>query len=181
MADPVDVLDYWIGELGPVGWYAGGDAIDAACRDRFAELWQAAAEGGLDHWVEGTVGTLGSNHQTVPPSAVAASNAFRLNCQGGASPHQRHAAKIAANTSTPVAASRLRHPASFSESFTIPTGLENGRQRIARSRVISVGERTPRSHVPTVLVRQSSRSAGCERVSAPVGSGRSNIRASLLA
>ena len=58
MADPVDVLEYWIEELGPKGWYAGGEAIDAACRDRFAELWQAAAEGGLDHWVEGTVGTL---------------------------------------------------------------------------------------------------------------------------
>jgi uncharacterized protein (DUF924 family) len=58
MADPVEVLDYWIGELGPEGWYAGGEAIDAECRRRFADLWQAAATGGLDHWVEGTVGTL---------------------------------------------------------------------------------------------------------------------------
>jgi len=58
MADPVGVLDYWIGDLGPEGWYAGGEAIDAECRRRFADLWQAAAEGGLDHWVDGTVGTL---------------------------------------------------------------------------------------------------------------------------
>ena len=58
MTDPVDVLDYWIGDLGPDGWYAGGDAIDAECRLRFHDLWQAAAEGGLDHWVDGTVGTL---------------------------------------------------------------------------------------------------------------------------
>ncbi|MCE2749587.1 MAG: DUF924 domain-containing protein [Rhodobacter sp.] len=58
MADPVEVLDYWIGELGPEGWYAGGAAIDAECRLRFLDLWQAAAGGGLDHWVDGTVGTL---------------------------------------------------------------------------------------------------------------------------
>ena len=58
MADPVEVLDYWIGELGPDGWYAGGAATDAECRLRFADLWQAAADGGLEHWVDGTVGTL---------------------------------------------------------------------------------------------------------------------------
>lgn len=58
MADPVEVLDYWIGELGPEGWYAGGEAIDADCRARFLDLWQAAADGGLEHWVDGTVGTL---------------------------------------------------------------------------------------------------------------------------
>ena len=58
MADPVEVLDFWLGDLGEEGWYAGGDAIDARCRDRFAEAVVAAREGGLDHWVDGTVGTL---------------------------------------------------------------------------------------------------------------------------
>lgn len=58
MADPVDVLDFWLGEIGPEGWYAGGDALDAACRARFVEVWQAALDGGLEHWVDGTVGTL---------------------------------------------------------------------------------------------------------------------------
>ena len=58
MSDPVEVLDFWLGELGPEGWYAGGPEIDAECRDRFLEVWQAAAEGGLEHWVDGTVGTL---------------------------------------------------------------------------------------------------------------------------
>lgn len=58
MADPVEVLDFWLGEIGPAGWYAGGEAIDSLCRDRFAELWQAAQDGGLEHWVEGTAGTL---------------------------------------------------------------------------------------------------------------------------
>jgi len=58
MADPVEVLDFWLHEIGPKGWYAGGAEIDSACRDRFADLWQAAHDGGLEHWVEGTVGTL---------------------------------------------------------------------------------------------------------------------------
>lgn len=58
MADPVEVLDFWLGEVGPDGWYTGGEVIDAQCRDRFADLWQAAHDGGLEHWVEGAVGTL---------------------------------------------------------------------------------------------------------------------------
>lgn len=57
MSDPVEVLDFWLGEIGPDGWYAGGDEIDSACL-YFVELWQAARDGGLDHWVDGTVGTL---------------------------------------------------------------------------------------------------------------------------
>jgi uncharacterized protein (DUF924 family) len=58
MADPVEVLDFWLGDLGEEAWYAGGDEIDALCRDRFAEAVVAARDGGLDHWVDGTVGTL---------------------------------------------------------------------------------------------------------------------------
>ena len=58
MADPVEVLDYWLGDIGPDGWYAAGDALDADIRARFGDLWTAARGGGLDHWVDGTVGTL---------------------------------------------------------------------------------------------------------------------------
>ncbi|WP_323042417.1 DUF924 family protein [Gemmobacter sp.] len=58
MSDPVEVLDYWLGELGPDGWYAGGAELDDQIRDCFGDLWQAAADGGLDHWVEGPAGAL---------------------------------------------------------------------------------------------------------------------------
>jgi uncharacterized protein (DUF924 family) len=58
MADPVEVLDFWLGEVGPDGWYAGGDAIDGECRARFSEIWQAAFDGGLEHWVDGAAATL---------------------------------------------------------------------------------------------------------------------------
>lgn len=58
MDNPVEVLDFWLGSVGPDGWYAGGDDLDARCREGFLDLWQAAKDGGLDHWVEGTVATL---------------------------------------------------------------------------------------------------------------------------
>ena len=58
MSDPVEVLEFWLNEIGPDRWYAGGDEVDQVCRDRFADLWQAAHDGGLEHWVDGTVGTL---------------------------------------------------------------------------------------------------------------------------
>ncbi|MCU0903768.1 MAG: DUF924 domain-containing protein [Tabrizicola sp.] len=58
MSDPIELLDFWLHEVGPDGWYAGGEDIDRLCRDRFEDLWQAARDGGLEHWVDGTVGTL---------------------------------------------------------------------------------------------------------------------------
>ena len=58
MSDPIEVLEFWLGEVGPEGWYAGGETLDDECRVRFMDLWQAAHEGGLEHWVGGTVGTL---------------------------------------------------------------------------------------------------------------------------
>lgn len=58
MADPVEVLDFWLGEVGPEGWYVADAALDATCRDRFLDLWRAAHADGLEHWVEGTVGSL---------------------------------------------------------------------------------------------------------------------------
>jgi uncharacterized protein (DUF924 family) len=58
MADPVEVLDYWLGEVGEDRWFNGGADLDADIQARFSELWAAARDGGLEHWAEGTVGTL---------------------------------------------------------------------------------------------------------------------------
>ncbi len=58
MSDPIELLDFWLHEVGPKGWYSGGEEIDTLCRERFEDLWQAALDGGLEHWVDGTVGTL---------------------------------------------------------------------------------------------------------------------------
>lgn len=58
MSDPVEVLDYWTGAVGEKGWFAGGPELDAEIRVRFADVWQAAHDGGLEHWVDGAAGTL---------------------------------------------------------------------------------------------------------------------------
>lgn len=58
MSDPIEVLDYWLGAVGPEGWYAGGDDLDGEITALFSPIWQAALEGALDHWAEGCVGTL---------------------------------------------------------------------------------------------------------------------------
>ncbi len=58
MSDPVEVLDYWLGAVGPAGWYAGGADLDAEITALFLPIWQAAHDGALDHWAEGCAGTL---------------------------------------------------------------------------------------------------------------------------
>lgn len=58
MSDPVEVLDFWLGEIGPEGWYAGGEEIDDTIAVRFGALWDALHADGLEHWVDGVVGTL---------------------------------------------------------------------------------------------------------------------------
>ena len=58
MSDPIEVLDYWLQDVGPEGWYAAGDALDAEIKDRFHDLWIAAQSGGLEHWNEGVAGSL---------------------------------------------------------------------------------------------------------------------------
>ena len=51
MKTPEEVLAYWLDELGLAGWYAGGEAIDAAIRERFRATWDAAMAGGLGLWL----------------------------------------------------------------------------------------------------------------------------------
>ena len=58
MADPVEVLDFWLGEVGRNGWFNGGEPVDEAIRARFTDIWEAARAGGLEHWVDGCPGTL---------------------------------------------------------------------------------------------------------------------------
>lgn len=58
MSDPIEVLDYWLGAVGPQGWYAGGADLDSEITALFAPIWAAAHDGALEHWAEGCVGTL---------------------------------------------------------------------------------------------------------------------------
>ncbi len=51
MKTPQQVLAYWLDEVGPEGWYAGGEALDAEIRDRFGATLDLAAEGSLGLWL----------------------------------------------------------------------------------------------------------------------------------
>lgn len=45
-----EILRYW-SDLGPEGWYAGGDALDGEIRARFERDWNEAAEGKHHDWM----------------------------------------------------------------------------------------------------------------------------------
>ena len=50
-AEAEDLLRFWLDEVGPAGWYAGGAALDAECRDRFLDAWERARAGAFDGWI----------------------------------------------------------------------------------------------------------------------------------
>lgn len=58
MSDPVTVLEFWLDKVGPAGWYQQSDALDADITEQFGALWQAAHDGNLEHWVDGTTATM---------------------------------------------------------------------------------------------------------------------------
>lgn len=51
MTDPAEVTRFWLDEVGEEGWYAGGAALDALCRERFAPAWEAARGGAFRDWL----------------------------------------------------------------------------------------------------------------------------------
>lgn len=58
MVTPKDVLDYWIDEVGPPGWYRVDAAIDDEIRRRFLGAWEAAAAGEKGLWLTDARDTL---------------------------------------------------------------------------------------------------------------------------
>ena len=52
-----EVTDFWLNEIGPEGWFNGGEAVDQAVRDRFLSAWEQAAD--LVHgWTDTAQGAL---------------------------------------------------------------------------------------------------------------------------
>lgn len=58
MVDPEKVLEFWLDHVGPEGWYAVDDAIDAEIRDTFLSTWEAARDGSLSLWLTYPSGAL---------------------------------------------------------------------------------------------------------------------------
>ncbi|MGB3314741.1 MAG: DUF924 family protein [Albidovulum sp.] len=58
MSEPDAVIDFWLHEIGPKGWYVASDDVDAEIRARFGAEWQAAHAGEREFWCNGPRGTL---------------------------------------------------------------------------------------------------------------------------
>lgn len=59
MTHAKEVLEFWLEEIGPAGWYAADNAVDAQIRERFSTLVEQAVAGELDGWAESPSGALG--------------------------------------------------------------------------------------------------------------------------
>ncbi|MEM7268650.1 MAG: DUF924 family protein [Pseudomonadota bacterium] len=49
-ASPEEVIEFWLDDIGPDGWYKQDEALDEEIRRRFMKTWETAGSGGLDEW-----------------------------------------------------------------------------------------------------------------------------------
>jgi uncharacterized protein (DUF924 family) len=45
-----EIIEFWVNDVGPSGWYNGTEALDQTIRDRFLPDWEAAKSGAYDSW-----------------------------------------------------------------------------------------------------------------------------------
>jgi uncharacterized protein (DUF924 family) len=58
MSTPEEILAFWLDEVGPQGWYDGGEELDARIRERFQAAWEKACEGANSLWLTYPSGAL---------------------------------------------------------------------------------------------------------------------------
>ena len=58
MIDPQQVLEFWLDDVGPEGWYASDPALDKRIIDRFGAAWTGACEGRYSLWLTYPSGAL---------------------------------------------------------------------------------------------------------------------------
>lgn len=58
MANPEEILAFWLDEVGPIGWYAGGEELDKTVRNRFLDDYNRMVNGSLSLWLTYATGTL---------------------------------------------------------------------------------------------------------------------------
>ena len=51
MCTPTEIIDFWVNQVGPAGWYQGSEDLDQTIRDRFEKEWEAAQRGQYDLWM----------------------------------------------------------------------------------------------------------------------------------
>ncbi len=50
MVSPYEVLEFWLEDVGPKGWYLSDVALDDRIRSRFGDAWEAASRGEYAKW-----------------------------------------------------------------------------------------------------------------------------------
>lgn len=58
MANPDEILAFWLDEIGPKGWYEGGAELDETVRTRFLDDYNRMLGGSLSLWLTYATGTL---------------------------------------------------------------------------------------------------------------------------
>lgn len=58
MVSPDEILNFWLDEIGPDGWYRSDPELDATIRHRFESAWKALTEGSYGLWLTYPSGTL---------------------------------------------------------------------------------------------------------------------------
>lgn len=58
MANPEEILNFWLDEVGPKGWYNADADLDETIRKRFGDAWAAVKEGTYSLWLTYPTGAL---------------------------------------------------------------------------------------------------------------------------
>jgi len=58
MVSPEEVLQFWLDEVGPKGWYQNSATLDEQVRERFSSAWENARAGAYGLWLTYPNGTL---------------------------------------------------------------------------------------------------------------------------
>ncbi|PIB24786.1 hypothetical protein BFP76_06315 [Amylibacter kogurei] len=53
-----EIVDFWVNDVGPDGWYVADEKVDAEITQRFMNDYDLAASGKLEEWEETATGTL---------------------------------------------------------------------------------------------------------------------------
>lgn len=58
MSKPEEILEFWLDEVGPSGWYSSSDELDHTIREKFLKTWEKAMEGSYAQWLTYPSGAL---------------------------------------------------------------------------------------------------------------------------
>jgi len=58
MANPEEILSFWLDETGPAGWYMSSESLDQEIKGRFEDDYNRARDGALSLWLTYASGTL---------------------------------------------------------------------------------------------------------------------------